>query len=635
MDHVLNFISGISLWDVFFNTLLTVLPILLTIVGGLIALGIVAAAYQMPIFSLPLSLLLMWWLGNEVHDHVSYQQHSSSVYIWFVISVIASILFSFSLIHKFVSGYRGAKKAKSSDDHSVSRESVRAASQESSSENSLSDLYVGRNPGVSFSDVHGMSALKAQLMEAVEKNRTSGKNGIMLSGDPGNGKTLIAEALAGQLRWRFMPITISDIQSRWIGQTTEQMKAVFEAAKKNAPLVLFLDECDSMLRDRASMMGGGGGNDESLKVVNTFLTGIVDIRKTKDVIVIAATNYLDQLDAAVMRDGRFDFKIEVPPPDSEARRGLLLGFARGVTFADGVLDRLVKRWEGFSVARIRSVAEKITDNAKAQNRWEVGVKEAMVALRSIQGSLGEMLPENTPGLADMHFDEAERKKLMSLAKRMENIDEVERMGGQVPKGVLFFGPPGTGKTAVAKSLSMTAGWAFLSTSGNELLNSPETFSSLLKKARDLRPCIVFIDEADDVLMDRGSNPFGATATNRILSEMDGTKQLNDVMFIAATNHPESLDGAAVRGGRFSERYEFKKPEDSTVLLMVREWINEKRSAAPFHEEFTPEAVAVYLEGLAPADIKDKLQQAVNSGVGRVISEGGIEKIMLSDLQSVM
>ena len=248
-------------------------------------------------------------------------------------------------------------------------------------------LYNPRKPTVSFSDVHGMLGLKAELLAAIEKIRTAKKNGILLSGDPGNGKTFIAEALAGELKWGFLPITISDIESRWLGQSTEQLKAVFDAARSQGPLILFFDECDSMLRNRASMMGSGG-SDESLKKANTFLTSIVDIRRQKNIIVIAATNFPEELDTAAMRDGRFDFKIEVRHPDKDARLGLLTKFSKGVVFEDGVLDRLVKRWEGFSVVRIRSIAEKIADNAKAQGRNLVGVKDAMAALRTIQGSSG-------------------------------------------------------------------------------------------------------------------------------------------------------------------------------------------------------------------------------------------------------
>ena len=495
--------------------------------------------------------------------------------------------------------------------------------------------YVPRKPIYTFKDVQGMDKLKAELLAAVEDNNSARKNGILLTGDPGNGKTFIAEALAGELKWGFMPITIGDIQSKWIGQTTEQLAAVFNAATWKPPLILFFDECDSMLRSRDGMMGSTYAED--LKTANEFMTQIVKMRQYEKLIVIAASNYPDQLDAASLRDGRFDFKIHIPNPDKDAREGLLRTFTTGLTFEVGVLERLVRRWEGFSVARIRSVAEKISKNAKAQGRKEISISEAMAAMREIQGSLGGMVPEETPTLRDgnLHFDQKQRERLLTLAMRMENIDEVERLGGQVPKGVLFFGPPGTGKTAVAKSLAKTSGWAFLATSGNDLLNSNEAFAQLLKKARDLRPCIIFIDEADDVLADRATNRYGTTVTNRILAEMDGVGQLHDVMFIAATNHPDKLDAAVVRGGRFGEHYEFKKPEDGTVLKMVQEWIHAKRDTTPFHDEFTPEAVAEILHGLSPSDIKDRMQQAVNTGVGRILSGDGEKFVTVEDLRTVM
>lgn len=628
LDSILNLISKISLWDIFFDVLLFVMPIIVIAVTIVFLWKFIKFSCDIAIFTFPIAIIVMIYLGQYLHARPLLTDFLNPVLIGFMVSVLSVAVLGFFLIKDFFLN----KKTE------IGLNKEQHTEQKSSSDSDFASLYTPRKPQVTFKDVHGMLDLKAQLMAAVQKHQKDKKNGILLSGDPGNGKTFIAEALAGELKWGFMPITIADIESRWIGQSTEQLAAVFAAAARSTPLILFFDECDSMLRDRSTMMGGG--NDESLKKANTFLTGIVDIRRHKNIIVMAASNYKDQLDAAATRDGRFDFKIEIPNPDKEARLGLLTKFSQSkdfkVEFEEGVLDRLVKRWEGFSVVRIRSIAEKILDNAKAQSRKGVGVKDAMAALRAIQGSLGESLPEDTPKLQDMHFDEVERKKLMALAKRMENIEEVERMGGQVPKGVLFFGPPGTGKTAVAKALAMTSGWAFLSTSGNRLLGDTEEFAKILNKSRDLRPCIVFIDEADDVLMDRTTNPYGKSATNRILSEMDGTKQLNDVMFIAATNHPDSLDGAAVRGGRFSERYEFKKPEDDTVLLMVREWITSRMASTPFHEEFKPEVVAKYLEGLAPADIKDKLQQAVNTGVGRIMSGGDeIEQIMLCDLEAVM
>jgi transitional endoplasmic reticulum ATPase len=505
-------------------------------------------------------------------------------------------------------------------------------------------VYSQIKPTVTFAHVSGMAELKAALMEVVSNHKKSGKNGILLTGDPGNGKTFIAEALAGELKWGFMPITIGDIKSKWMGQTTEQLQAVFNSAKRNGKLILFFDECDSMLMDRSGLMAGDGGGAavDALGTTNAFLTNIVDIRRHKNIIVIAASNYLDKLDSAAIRDGRFDFKIHIPNPDADARRGLLEKFSKDKEWQpvipEDVMSRLVKRWEGFSVVRIRGIAERILKNTKSGGKKEVSLEEAFKALRQIQGSMGDMVGEDTPTLRDgkLHFDPALRDKLITLATRLENIDEVERLGGSVPKGVIFWGPPGTGKTAVAKSLAKTSGWAFLATTGSDLLASNGTgIDDLIKKAKDLRPCIIFIDEAEEALGDRSNSRYGSIVTNKILAVTDGTKAMHDVMFIAATNHPDQLDAAIVRGGRFSEHFEFQKPKEDTVLQMVAEWIHERQNTTPFHNEFTPAAAARFLEGESPSNIKDKLQQAVNNGVGRILSNNGEAKILLSDLQTVL
>jgi transitional endoplasmic reticulum ATPase len=440
-----------------------------------------------------------------------------------------------------------------------------------------------------------------------------------------------------------MPISIGDIKSKWMGQTTEQLQAAFDAAKRNGRVVLFFDECDSMLGNREGMIeSGGGAATDMLGTTNAFLTNIVDIRRYKGVIVIAATNYPDNLDPAAIREGRFDFRIHIPNPDPEARRGLLEKFSKDKEWQpmipENVMERLVRRWEGFSVSRIRRIAEIILKNAKAQGRKEVSLGDAFLALRQVQGSTGDQLKEDTPTLKDgkLHFDPEMKAKLINLASRLENIDEVERLGGTVPKGAIFWGPPGTGKTAVAMSLAKTSGWAFLATTGSDLLVDNGTgIDKIIKKARDLRPCIVFIDEAEEALGDRKRSNYGSIVTNKLLAVTDGTKALHDVLFIAATNHPDDLDKAITRGGRFSEHFGFKEPEENTVLLMVREWISSKRGTTPFHDEFTAESVSQHLKGKAPSDIKEALQQAVNTGVGRIMSGDGEEAIMLKDLHAVL
>jgi transitional endoplasmic reticulum ATPase len=492
--------------------------------------------------------------------------------------------------------------------------------------------YSSQKPSIKFQDVAGMTELKKQLLEAYGEHQKADKNGILLFGEPGNGKTLIAEALAGELKMNFLPVNIANIRSKWIGQTTEQLRAVFDSAVNQTPCLLFIDEADSVLKDRSNM---SRSDSEDGDVVNTFLTKVVDIRRHKGVFVVMATNFPDKLDQAAVRPGRIDFKIEIPNPDLEARIGLLKKFSGGIAFEDGIMERLAKRWEGFSVVTMKSIAEAVEKSAKKDGRKTVNLEQAMAALRTVQGNFGGKLPEDAKNIDELLFDADTKRRLKALASRLSNIDEVERMGGTVPKGILFSGVGGTGKTATAKALAKASGWMFLPTTGASLLNDPEEVDKIFKKASSLRPCIVFIDEADDVLQERSSNPWSKTATNKILAATDGTMPLHDVVFIAATNFSETLDAAAVRGGRFSEHYEFKKPDANTVLAIVNAWMDKKRGTTPFGSDFTPDAVAAMLEGYAPADINDKLQQAVNNAIGRIMAQEHPKQVVLNDLEMVL
>jgi transitional endoplasmic reticulum ATPase len=210
---------------------------------------------------------------------------------------------------------------------------------------------------------------------------------------------------------------------------------------------------------------------------------------------------------------------------------------------------------------------------------------------------------------------AMRDKLKGVARRMKHIEEIEKMGGTVPSGLLFYGPPGTGKTVTARALAKESGWGFLSASGADLMSSPTKIDEILADASDIRPCIVFLDEADDILGDRRYNGNVSAITNKLLAAMDGSGgKVPDVVFVAATNHPESMDSAAMRGGRFTEKIEFAPPTLDVVADYVNRWMGGIK--ATMDPTLSATSIAQRVEGESIANIKEVLQTAINVAIGR-------------------
>lgn len=517
--------------------------------------------------------------------------------------------------------------------HTYGRNSIKAKDH-ADDESNTNIVNHARKARYSFKDVAGMSELKVAMLKAgnqiVSDKPSNGKhkNGVLFHGAPGNGKTFFAEAFAGELKLPFLSVSFGNIASQWVGETTRRAMQVFDDAEAQAPCMLFIDEIDSVFIDRGSVKNG---DSEGPKTLNAILTRLVDIRG-KGVIVVGATNYLEKLDGASIREGRFDFKIEIPNPDMDARVSLLKTNLRGFSVADDDLLSVAKRWEGFSVSRMVAIADKAKDIASENPMKHVNFEVLTKALRDIQGSKGDKIAEDIPTVDKLFLNDEMRNRLNNIIERMKNIDSIEKFGGNAPSGILFTGPPGTGKTLGAQVVAKTCGWAFLQTTGNSLIQDPEEMDKLMRRASDIRPCIIFIDESDDILADRNGS-YTKSATNRLLSVMDGAGgKPKDVVFIAATNYPDLIDAAMLRGGRFTEKIEFKLPDFSVIREYVANWIRD--SKAPLHEEFTVDSAAHVLRGQSLANVKAVLQGAVNESVGRLNSDANAS-VGISDLQSAL
>lgn len=504
---------------------------------------------------------------------------------------------------------------------------------------SIQYTFPAERSKLNFDKVIGMAEVKAKLLKAGREIVTASRaqdggvsrNGIMLFGKPGNGKTFFAEALAGELGVPIIKLTFGDVASKWVNQTTESVVAAFKDAKAQAPCILFIDEIDSLLVKRSKIVNADA---ESGRTVNTLLTEVVDLRDSTGIVLVAATNYIDNLDEAAIREGRFDFKIEITPPDFQARKAILLAGLvnrpKGVITEMDSIDLVVKRWEGFSVARIRAIAEEVISSFAAGKKY-INFELLQAALRQVQGRRGQPIGADVPMLKNLNMPKPMRKSFDEIIYRMRNVEQIEKIGGTVPSGLLFYGPPGTGKTFTVCSLAKTSGWAFLPTSGQDLLSDPERIDQILETASDLRPCIVFIDEADDVLADRQSAPWSKSVTNKLLAAIDGSLgKVPDVLFIAATNHPDVLDSAALRGGRFTEKIEFTLPDKATIRDYIDNWL--KETSAPYRKEVTPDMVATLLDGNSIADIKEIAQAAVNQMAVRMGTNNAGEALGMRDFE---
>lgn len=488
-------------------------------------------------------------------------------------------------------------------------------SQNTTQEPSGRITYPAIAPKLNFSKLVGMNDLKARLLKAGQEviAKRGARNGIMLTGEPGNGKTVMAEALAGELKLPFVSVSFGEINSKWVGETTSRAMKVFDDAIAQSPCVLFIDEADAVLIDRET---AHNADSESVKLVNSLLKRITDVR-SQGVVLVAATNYIDRIDKAAIREGRFDYKIEVTAPDEEARvfllKSALSKYAAKVT--ESGMERAAKRWEGFSVSRLRAIGTEAVDMMGAGEIEQIGFDELMKALRKIQSSKGTPIPESVPTLDGLVLSEEMRGRMKSLSRRMVEIERIEEMGGSVPRGILFSGPPGTGKTLGAMVLAKSTEWSFIATTGQDLLADETEIERIMTKAKDLRPCIIFIDEADDVLADRRMSPMSKRITNKLITLMDGTGgRVRDVLFIAATNAPDLIDEAALRGGRFTEKIVFTLPEKADIQLFIEKWIG--KSKASFDPSINMDSLSESLVGQSLANVNEIMQEAVNHSLSR-------------------
>jgi transitional endoplasmic reticulum ATPase len=482
-----------------------------------------------------------------------------------------------------------------------------------------------------FADVGGMEDLKQEVRETVglvlrhpdDAERYGIEwNGILLHGPPGVGKTFFARAIAGEHRLNLMHVSTGDLVGSLVGQSARNIEKAFDTALANLPCLLFFDEFDSVAQRRDTTP-----DQESRRTVNQLLTSLEAHRDERRLLVMAATNSIEHLDPAVIRPGRFDRHIRIDLPDAEARRAIFHAELDDRPAArDLDLDTLVQRTEGMTPAAIT----KIVDTAALEVFREAtqtgqGLElDDEHLLRAIERYGGEDRPTVEHWTWDsLVLPPAIKAQLQQIQAVIEDPESARRFGVDPPTGLLLAGPPGTGKTSVAKVLAAQARCSFYPISGADVMSkwvgeSEGNIRRLFDRARENRPSIVFIDEIDAIAGRRGDVHVHDGHVNQLLAEIDGVSGQRGVFIVGATNRPDQLDPALLRGGRLSRTIVLGLPDEAGRLAMLRLHTARMPTVAVSLEELARET-----EGLSPADLKALCQEAALAAMARTAGrEGG-------------
>jgi transitional endoplasmic reticulum ATPase len=477
---------------------------------------------------------------------------------------------------------------------------------------------------VTFADVGGMDAVKQEvrdtvglLLEHPDQAERYGIewNGILLHGAPGVGKTFFAKAIAGEYRLNFIHVSTGDLVAGIQGQSAKNIDKAFQTALDNLPCVLFFDEFDSVARRRSDTP-----DQESRRTVNQLLTSLEAHRDQDGLLVMAATNDLEHLDEAVIRPGRFDRHIRIDLPDAAARRAILHAELddRPVA-ADIDLDDLVRRTEGMTPAAIEKVVDAAAlavfrEAARTGRQLALDERRLLSALESLGGQDRPMVEHWTWDSLVLPDDtKAQLRQLQSL---IEDPEAARRFGVDPPSGLLLAGPPGTGKTTVAKVIAAQARCSFYPVAGADVMSkwvgeSEGNIRRLFERARENRPSVIFIDEIDAIAARRGEIQVHDTQVNQLLSEIDGVSGQRGVFVIGATNRPDQLDPALLRGGRLSRTIVLGLPDEPGRLAILRLYTARMPTVG-----VDIATLARRTEGFAPADLKALCQEAALAAMTR-------------------
>ena len=505
----------------------------------------------------------------------------------------------------------------------------------------LTETTGDKKPRLTYEEVGGLGTKIKAMREIVElplqhpelftRLGVEPHSGILLYGPPGCGKTLIAKVLANESEANMYLINGPEIMNKYYGETEARLRDIFKEAKDNSPSIIFIDEIDAIAPKREEVYG-----DVEKRVVAQLLALMDGLTERGNVIVLGATNRPESVDPALRRPGRFDREVEISVPNDDGRLEILQIHTRGMPLAKGIdLKELASELHGYTGADIKSLCRETAMKAIRRYLPKIDLESERIPSEVLQtmeiklidfyDAMHEVVPtamrafyverpkvwwQDVGGL-----DEIKKTLNDNLILAMHDPAKFNKMGIKPPKGALIYGPPGCGKTLLARALATESGANMILVKGPEILSkwvgeSEKAIREIFRKAKASSPCVVIFDELDSLARYK-SNEEGAgeTILSQLLTEMEEGVS-SRVVVIGITNRPDLLDNSLLRAGRL-DLVLFVNPPDEKGRLEIIKILTTKM---PLDSDVKLQEIAVSTQNYTGADLASLCREAAVSAM---------------------
>ena len=518
-------------------------------------------------------------------------------------------------------------------------------------------------PRTTYEDIGGLRDEMQRIREMVElplrhpelfqRLGIEPPKGVLLHGPPGCGKTLLARAVASESEANFFSINGPEIMSKFYGESEARLREMFQQAQQNSPSIIFIDELDAIAPKREEVTG-----EVERRVVAQLLALMDGLAGRGNVIVIGATNRPGALDPALRRPGRFDREIEIGVPDKQGRHEILQIHTRGMPLAKDVdIQKLSETTHGYTGADLAALGRETAMKALRRYLPEINLEEERIppsVLEKMEVRMEDFVNayrEITPTamrevyieVPAVHWDqiggleEVKQDLIEAVEWPLKNPEVFKRMGIRPPKGILLYGPPGCGKTLLARAVATESEANFITIKGPEVFSkwvgeSEKAIREVFRKGRMAAPSVIFFDEFDSLVPRRGMGFADSGVTERVISqlltEMDGILTLEEVLVIAASNRPDIVDPAILRPGRFDRLIYVPEPDEKSRLEILKLYTKDM----PLAKDVDIKNLASITKSYSGADLDGLCREAALLALRRDIKS---KEVALADFQKAM